>query len=66
MQWEKRPDYEHHLGDPTQLFYDRGHGIMTRSTIQIPIRPEKGGVESPILYKETIKKYKIRLEPDWI
>ncbi len=25
--WEKRPDYEHHLGDPTQLFYDRGHGI---------------------------------------
>ena len=27
MQWEKRPDYEHHLGDPTQLFYDRGHSI---------------------------------------
>jgi hypothetical protein len=27
MQWEKRPDYEDHLGDPTQLFYDRGHGI---------------------------------------
>jgi hypothetical protein len=27
MKWEKRPDYEHHLGDPTQLFYDRGHGI---------------------------------------
>ncbi len=27
MMWEKRPDYEHHLGDPTQLFYDRGHGI---------------------------------------
>ena len=26
-QWEKRPDYEHHLGDPTQLFYDRSHGI---------------------------------------
>ena len=26
-QWEKRPDYEHHLGDPTQLFYDRGHGV---------------------------------------
>jgi len=25
--WEKRPDFEHHLGDPTQLFYDRGHGI---------------------------------------
>lgn len=25
--WEKRPDYEDHLGDPTQLFYDRGHGI---------------------------------------
>lgn len=27
IQWEKRPDYEHHLGDPTQLFYDRGHGV---------------------------------------
>jgi len=27
MKWEKRPDYEHHLSDPTQLFYDRGHGI---------------------------------------
>src|SRR5579884_147919 len=27
MEWEKRPDYEDHLGDPTQLFYDRGHGV---------------------------------------
>jgi hypothetical protein len=27
MKWEKRPDYQHHLGDPTQLFYDRGHGV---------------------------------------
>jgi hypothetical protein len=26
-EWEKRPDYEHHLGDPTQLFYDRGHEV---------------------------------------
>ena len=26
-EWEKRPDYEHHLGDPVQLMYDRGHGI---------------------------------------
>ena len=26
-EWEKRPDYEQHLGDPTQLFYDRGHGV---------------------------------------
>jgi hypothetical protein len=26
-EWEIRPDYEHHLGDPTQLFYDRGHGV---------------------------------------
>lgn len=25
--WEKRPDFEHHLGDPTQLFYDRDHDI---------------------------------------
>ncbi len=27
MKWEKRPDYEDHLGDPTQLMYDRGHGV---------------------------------------
>jgi hypothetical protein len=26
--WQKRPDYEDHPGDPTQLFYDRGHGIQ--------------------------------------
>jgi hypothetical protein len=26
-EWEKRPDYEDHLGDPTQLNYDRGHGV---------------------------------------
>lgn len=26
-EWEVRPDYEDHLGDPLQLFYDRGHGI---------------------------------------
>lgn len=26
-EWEKRPDYENHPGDPTQLLYDRGHGI---------------------------------------
>ena len=25
--WEKRPDYENHLGDPLQLFYDRGHDV---------------------------------------
>ena len=27
-EWEKRPDYENHLYDPTQLFYDRGHGVQ--------------------------------------
>lgn len=26
-EWSVRPDYEDHLGDPTQLFYDRGHGV---------------------------------------
>lgn len=26
-EWEKRPDYERHLGDPTQLMYDRGHDV---------------------------------------
>src|ERR1700737_3665217 len=26
-EWEKRPDYENHMGDPTQLFYDRGHEV---------------------------------------
>lgn len=25
--WKIRPDYENHLGDPTQLFYDRDHGV---------------------------------------
>ena len=25
--WEKRPDYENHLSDPLQLFYDRGHDV---------------------------------------
>jgi hypothetical protein len=27
LEWKRRPDYEHHLGDPTQLMYDRGHGV---------------------------------------
>ena len=27
QEWGKRPNYEEHLGDPTQLFYDRGHGV---------------------------------------
>ena len=27
-EWKIRPDYEEHPGDPTQLFYDRGHGIQ--------------------------------------
>jgi hypothetical protein len=26
--WQKRPDYEDHLYDPTQLVYDRGHNIQ--------------------------------------
>lgn len=26
-EWEMRPDYEKHPGDPLQHFYDRGHGI---------------------------------------
>jgi hypothetical protein len=26
-EWESRPDYENHLGDPVQLTYDRGHGV---------------------------------------
>lgn len=25
--WTIRPDYEAHLGDPVQLFYDRGHDV---------------------------------------
>ena len=27
MEWEKRPNFQEHKGDPTQLFYDRGHGV---------------------------------------
>ncbi len=26
-EWDLRPDYENHPGDPTQLLYDRGHGV---------------------------------------
>lgn len=26
-QWEKRPNYEDHLDQPLELFYDRGHGV---------------------------------------
>ncbi|MBV9232257.1 MAG: DUF2171 domain-containing protein [Chloroflexi bacterium] len=26
-EWDKRPDYEDHPGDPLQLFYDRGHRV---------------------------------------
>jgi hypothetical protein len=26
-EWSIRPDYEDHLGDPTQILYDRGHGV---------------------------------------
>lgn len=26
-EWQVRPDYEGHPGDPLQLFYDRGHGV---------------------------------------
>ncbi|HEX4203207.1 MAG TPA: DUF2171 domain-containing protein [Ktedonobacteraceae bacterium] len=26
-EWNKRPDYEDHEADPTQLLYDRGHGV---------------------------------------
>ncbi|HEY7415072.1 MAG TPA: DUF2171 domain-containing protein [Ktedonobacteraceae bacterium] len=33
-EWNVRPDYEEHLGDPTQLMYDRGHGV------QDPFDPE--------------------------
>lgn len=29
QEWDKRPDYEKHLWDPTQLNYDRGHGVQT-------------------------------------
>jgi hypothetical protein len=28
LEWKIRPDYEEHPGDPTQLFYDRGHGVQ--------------------------------------
>ena len=27
LRWTMRPDYEHHLGDPLQIFYDEGHGV---------------------------------------
>lgn len=39
MKWQKRPDYEDHLGDPTQLFYDRGHGTHDPFDKANPARP---------------------------
>ncbi|GHO84845.1 DUF2171 domain-containing protein [Dictyobacter formicarum] len=38
-EWTKRPDYEDHLGDPTQLFYDRGHGVHDPFDEEKPDRP---------------------------
>ncbi len=36
-EWEMRPAYEKHPGDPLQLFYDRGHGVSD------PFDPEDAG-----------------------
>ena len=36
MEWEKRPEYEEHLGDPLQLLYDRGHGVTDPSDEDTP------------------------------
>lgn len=38
-EWEKRPDYEDHLGDPTQLLYDRGHGVHDPFDEENPDKP---------------------------
>jgi hypothetical protein len=38
-EWEKRPNYEDHLGDPTQLFYDRGHGAHDPFDEDVPDQP---------------------------
>lgn len=38
-EWEKRPDYEDHLGDPTQLLYDRGHGVHDPFDEENPDQP---------------------------
>ena len=40
-EWSVRPNYEDHLGDPLQLFYDEGHGIANPfdQTDQNPKRP---------------------------
>jgi hypothetical protein len=38
-EWEKRPDYENHLGDPTQLVYDRGHGVHDPFDEDVPDQP---------------------------
>jgi hypothetical protein len=38
--WKKRPDSENHLSDPTQLFYDRGHGVKDPYN-DAPVEPPK-------------------------
>ena len=40
--WQRRPDYEDHLGDPTQLMYDRGHGVHDPFDPDGPGGPAKG------------------------
>jgi hypothetical protein len=38
-QWEIRPDYEKHAGDPLELLYDRGHGVHDPFDEQNPDQP---------------------------
>ena len=38
-EWKKRPDYEDHLSDPTQLMYDRGHGVRDPFDENNPEKP---------------------------
>jgi hypothetical protein len=41
LEWEKRPDYEDHQGDPLQLMYDRGHGIHDPFDETNPTQPQQ-------------------------
>jgi hypothetical protein len=38
-EWKRRPDYEDHPGDPTQLMYDRGHGVHDPFDEDAPGKP---------------------------
>jgi hypothetical protein len=59
LEWKKRPDYEHHLWDPLELFYDRGHGVHDPFDETIPRAVAEPGTRKGCHY---MCAYQINLE----